>query len=153
MGDFSQSRIGGVLRTIYDPLTSTGTTGTRTAFAGNIIPASRFDPTALKLLAGLPLPNLAGNQDNLQGFKVNNTTYWNFSERIDWNYSEKLKAFFRLGRFKAQLLEDNPTGAALLPVNGSNRYGLSIAADTARLQRGHLDVAARGNRTRRILML
>src|ERR1700738_2271455 len=29
----------------------------------------------------------------------------------------------------------------------------SVAADTARLQRGHLDVAARRDRTRRILML
>src|SRR3979490_1167249 len=29
----------------------------------------------------------------------------------------------------------------------------SVAADTARLQRGHLDVAARRNRTRRILVL
>ncbi len=129
-GDFSQSRIGGVLRTIYDPLTSTGSSGTRTAFAGNIIPTNRFDPTAVKLLAALPLPNLPGNQDNLQGFKVNNTTYWNFSERVDWNYSEKSKTFFRIGRFKANLLENNPTGSALLPVNGSNRYGLSIAADT-----------------------
>src|SRR5258707_3318628 len=33
----------------------------------------------------------------------------------------------------------------------SHRFG--VAADTARLQRGHLDVAARGHRTRRILML
>ncbi len=129
-GDFSQTKFGGVLRTIYDPLTSTGTSGTRTAFAGNIIPSSRFDPTAVKLLAALPLPNLPGNQDNLQGFKVNNTSYWNFSERVDWNLSEKSKTFFRLGRFKANLLENNPTGSALLPVNGSNRYGLSIAADT-----------------------
>src|SRR3979411_1850722 len=29
----------------------------------------------------------------------------------------------------------------------------SVAADTARLQRGHLDIAARRDRTRRILML
>ncbi|MFL6208675.1 MAG: carboxypeptidase regulatory-like domain-containing protein [Pyrinomonadaceae bacterium] len=129
-GDFSQTVIGGVQRTIYDPLTSTGSSGTRTAFLNNVIPAGRFDPTALKLLAALPMPNLPGNQDNLQGFKVNNTTYWNFSERVDWNYSERMKTFFRFGRFKAHLLENNPTGAALLPVNGSNRYGLSIAADT-----------------------
>jgi hypothetical protein len=129
-GDFSQSVRNGVIRTIYDPLTSTGTSGTRTAFAGNKIDPSRFDPTALKLFAELPLPNLPGSQDNLQGFKVNQTTYWNFSERVDWNYSEKLKTFVRYGQFKAKLLESNPTGKKLLPVNGSNRYGLSIAADT-----------------------
>jgi len=84
----------------------------------------------VKLLAEMPLPNLAGSQDNLQGFKINQTTYWNFSERIDWNYSQKWHTFFRYGQFKARLLESNPTGKKLLPVNGSNRYGMSIAADS-----------------------
>ena len=129
-GDFSQSSRNGVVRTIFDPLTSTGTSGTRTAFTGNKIPTGRFDPTALKLLAEMPLPNLPGSQDNLQGFKVNETTYWNFSERVDWNYSDRLKTFIRYGQFKAHLLESNPTGKKMMPLNGSNRYGLSIAADT-----------------------
>ena len=129
-GDFSQSTRNGVIRDIYDPLTSTGTSGTRTKFVGNIIPSARFDPTAVKLLAEMPLPNLPGSQDNLQGFKVNQTSYWNFSERIDWNQSEKWHTFFRYGQFKAILLESNPTGKLLLPVNGSHRYGMSIAADS-----------------------
>ncbi len=124
-GDFSQSP-----RAIFDPLTSTGTSGTRTQFTGNIIPTNRFDPTAVKLLAEIPHANLPGSENNLSGFKVNNTTYWNFSERVDWNYSENWKTFFRYGQFKAKLLESNPTGAALLPVNGSHRFGLSIAADS-----------------------
>jgi len=129
-GDFSQSTRNGVIRTIFDPLTSTGTSGTRTAFTGNKIPSSRFDPTALKLLAEMPLPNLPGSQDNLQGFKVNETSYWNFSERVDWVQSEKWRSFVRYGQFKAVLLESNPTGKLLLPVNGSHRYGMSIAADS-----------------------
>jgi len=73
---------------------------------------------------------LPGSQDNLQGFRINETTYWNFSERVDWNISEKLKTFIRYGQFKAHLLESNPTDKKLMPLNGSNRYGLSIAADT-----------------------
>ncbi len=129
-GDFSQSTRNGVIRNIYDPLTSTGSSGTRTQFAGNIIPLNRFDPTALKLLVQMPLPNLPGSQDNLQGFKVNQTSYWNFSERVDWNYSEKWRTFFRYGQFKAVLLESNPTGKLLMPVNGSHRFGMSIAADS-----------------------
>ncbi len=130
-GDFSQSALSnGVIRNIFDPLTSTGSSGTRTQFAGNRIPTSRIDPTALKLLAELPLPNLPGSQDNYQGFRVNNTTYWNFSERVDWNYSDRWKTFFRYGQFKAKLLESNPDAGRLLPVNGSHRYGLSIAADS-----------------------
>jgi len=129
-GDFSQSTRNGVIRDIYDPLTASGTSGTRTKFAGNIIPKDRFDPTALKLLNDMPLPNLPGSQDNLQGFKINETTYWNFSQRVDWNPSEKWHSFFRYGQFKAILLETNPTGKLLMPINGSHRYGMSIAADS-----------------------
>lgn len=129
-GDFSLSTRNGVIRTIFDPLTSSGTSGTRTAFTGNKIPIARFDPTALKLLAEMPLPNLPGSQDNLQGFKVNETTYWNFSERIDWVHSQKWRSFIRYGQFKAILLESNPTGKLLMPINGSHRYGMSIAADS-----------------------
>ena len=141
-GDFSQSSRNGVIRNIFDPATSTGTSGTRTQFSDpsrgtpgnptglNIIPLNRLDPTTLKLLAEMPLPNLPGSQDNLQGFKVNQTTYWNFSERVDWVTSDKLRTFVRFGWFKAHLLESNPTDKKLLPVNGSNRYGLSIAADS-----------------------
>lgn len=44
-GDFSNSRTaGGALRTMFDPL-STLADGTRTPFAGNIIPAARINPT------------------------------------------------------------------------------------------------------------
>jgi len=152
-GDFSQSTRNGVIRAIYDPMTSTGSSGTRTQFStlpagmppDNKIPANRFDPTALKLLAEMPLPNLPGSQDNLQGFKVNQTTYWNFSERIDWNISDRWKTFIRYGHFKAHLLESNPTGKKLLPVNGSNRYGLSIAADTVYTISPKLVLNLRGN--------
>jgi hypothetical protein len=129
-GDFSQSTRNGVIRTIFDPLTSTGTSGTRTAFAGNKIPIQRFDPTAVKLLAEMPMPNLPGSQDNLQGFKINETSYWNFSERVDWVHSQKWRSFIRYGQFKAILLESNPTGKLLMPINGSHRYGMSIAADS-----------------------
>jgi hypothetical protein len=129
-GDFSQSTRNGVIRTIFDPLTSSGTSGTRTAFTGNKIPIARFDPTAVKLLAEMPLPNLPGSQDNLQGFKINETSYWNFSERVDWVQSEKWRSFIRYGQFKAVLLESNPTDKLLMPINGSHRYGMSIAADS-----------------------
>jgi hypothetical protein len=144
-GNFSQSVRNGVIRNIFDPATSTGTSGTRTQFAGNIIPAGRLDPTALKLLAEMPLPNLPGSQDNLQGFKVNETTYWNFSERVDWVYSDNWRSFVRFGWFKAHLLESNPTDKKLLPVNGSNRYGTSIAADTVYAISPKMTLNLRGN--------
>lgn len=144
-GDFSQSTRNGVIRNIFDPLTSTGTSGTRTQFAGNVIPTARLDPTALKLLQEMPLPNLPGSQDNLQGFKVNETTYWNFSERVDWVHSDKWRSFVRFGWFKAHLLESNPTDKKLLPVNGSNRYGTSLAADTVYTISPTMTLNLRGN--------
>jgi len=144
-GDFSQSLRNGVIRNIFDPTTSTGSSGTRTQFAGNIIPSIRLDPTALKLLAEMPLPNLPGSQDNLQGFKINQTSYWNFSERVDWVYSDKWRTFVRYGQFKAGLLESNPTDKLLLPVNGSNRYGLSIAADSVYTISPKMTVNVRAN--------
>ena len=138
-GDFSQSSrtctgaaVSPCVRTIYDPITATGTSGVRTAFAGNIIPTNRFDATSLRLLAEIPLPNLPGNDLNWQGTKTENVKYWNLSNRMDWNINEKLKSFMRFGYFKTGLLEAGTSDAAgkLFPTAGSNRHGLSIAADT-----------------------
>src|SRR5215468_2831710 len=138
-GDFSKSlrvclgaAVSPCVRTIHDPLTSNGPSGARAAFAGNIIPKDRFDPTAVKLLAELPLPNLPGNDLNWQGVKTENVDYWNLSNRIDWNINEKWKSFVRYGQFRTHLLEQPPEDAKgkLFPFTGSNRYGLSIAADT-----------------------
>jgi hypothetical protein len=140
-GNFSQSRVGSYAvcpagttcgRPIYDPITSTGSSGVRTQFAGNMIPIGRFDPTAMKLLAELPLPNLPGNDLNWQGVKTENVDYWNLSNRIDWNINEKWKSFVRYGQFRTHLLEAPQEGTTgkLFPITGSNRYGLNIAADT-----------------------
>jgi carboxypeptidase family protein len=141
-GDFSQSRVGiypgcqpagqPCARPIYNPATSTGTNGVRAAFASNIIPKELFDPTAVKLLAELPLPNLPGNDLNWQGVKTENVNYWNMSHRIDWNINERWRSFVSYGQFRTHLLEAPPDGTEgkLFPITGSNRYGLSIAADT-----------------------
>ena len=42
---------------IYDPHTGNGTTGTRTAYPGNVIPQNQIDPAAAKILALFPKPN------------------------------------------------------------------------------------------------
>src|SRR5262249_56026773 len=56
-GDFSDLRnASGRLIPIYDP--STGSTAaTRQPFAGNVIPAQRFDPVAKAAMSYFPLPN------------------------------------------------------------------------------------------------
>src|SRR5260370_29278905 len=51
---------------IYDPATTvqTGSTYTRTEFAGDAIPVRRADPAALALLARYPLPTSSGAANN-----------------------------------------------------------------------------------------
>ncbi len=134
-GDFSQSLLGGNVRTIYDPFSSvrdpqTGLV-TRTPFAGNVIPSNRFDPVAVKMLQNIPLPNLPGNVDNWQGSVDEKVNYWNLSQRVDINFSDTFKVFARYGQFQADLYQENPlgSGAGFFPLSGSNRDGLSIAGD------------------------
>lgn len=62
-GDFSKSlNTANALRTIYDPYTTetVGNTATRQPFGGNVIPASRIDPTSKIILGDLWKPNNAG---------------------------------------------------------------------------------------------
>src|SRR5262249_49386019 len=100
-GDFSQSVQGGRVRAIYDPNTSTLDAAGRVVrqqFANNVIPRAMFDPVAVKMLAEIPLPNKAGNIDNWQGSLYENTDYWNFSQRFDFNISDTVKMFARYGQ-------------------------------------------------------
>jgi hypothetical protein len=58
-GDFSQLRnANGQLITIYDPLTTRTVNGAivRDPFPGNVIPANRLNPVALKMLSPYPTP-------------------------------------------------------------------------------------------------
>jgi len=63
-GDFSHSlNADGSLRTIYDPFSTmvNGSAVTRAPFSGNIIPGSRFDPSAAALMNEYWEPNKPGN--------------------------------------------------------------------------------------------
>ena len=147
-GDFSQSVLNGRVRTIYNPFSSTlDASGrvVRNAFAGNLIPQSMMDPTALKMLAEIPLPNRAGNTDNWQGSLYENTNYWNFSERVDINVSDKVKMFARYGQFKADLYQQNPTEAGFFPLSGSNRDGMSTAGDLVWIMSNRMTFNVRGS--------
>ena len=115
-GDYSESRnaLGGV-RTIYDPWSTVfnATTGSvvRTAFPNNRIPASRMDPTALRFMRDIWKPNLPGDAPTgVNNYKIGYSwpqKYWNFSERIDWNISDRLKLFGRYSRVRTDLESDN----------------------------------------------
>ncbi len=147
-GDFSQSVLSGRVRTIYNPFTSTLDAAGRVVrqpFANNQIPQAMIDPVALKMLNDIPLPNRAGNTDNWQGSLYENTNYWNFSQRVDINFSDSFKMFARYGQFKADLYQQNPTDAGFFPLSGSNRDGMSTAADAVWIMSKNMTLNVRGS--------
>jgi hypothetical protein len=91
-GDFSGQP------TIYDPTTA-GVGGLRTAFSGNVIPANRIDPVALKVLGFYPAPNAGGPNATVNNYvflspSVNpNLRYFG---RIDYDLTKNNRVTFSI---------------------------------------------------------
>jgi hypothetical protein len=102
-GDFSG------LPTIYDP-SSTNTAGQRLPFAKNRI--TKLDPVAVAMLAEIPLPNLAGNAQNLLATDTQSIHTNAYSARIDHQISEKDATYLRASLFDAR--EFDPFGSGVL---------------------------------------
>lgn len=140
-GDFSQSLArDGSQRIIYDPASTVlqGTTYVRTPFAGNIIPLSRQDVAARKIMDNLWSPTSAGDDPTLlNNFKYLNQLdfhYYNFSIRTDYHITDKWKVFGRVSRFKTDQDQVDFTNGQdplkLRNVTGSKRNGWNIAGDS-----------------------
>ena len=106
-GDFSQTYVSGLsgpIVTIFDPLSTvqTGSTYTRTPFAGNRIPASLINPIAAKLMQVQLLPNLAliprGQPNLLVTPNPDLEPYNAHVGRFDQSISSKHKLFVNLSR-------------------------------------------------------
>jgi hypothetical protein len=141
IGDFSRSLTrSGTLRTIYDPTTTVlnaaTNTATRQPFPNNIIPTSRIDPTARRIMQDFWGPNNPG--DDLSGSNNFKASYaWpmknaNFSSRTDYNISDKIKVFARYSQFKTTLDQENysPNASRAEPNdNGGIMNSRNIAGD------------------------
>jgi hypothetical protein len=95
-GDFSQTRnAAGAVVAIYDPNTTQVVNGkqTRTQFPGNVIPQSRLDPVALKMLNYFPSPDRPPTLiTGANNFQTNNVTWTNsnyYTGKVDHVFSEK----------------------------------------------------------------
>ncbi len=136
-GDFSKTlNASGGLQQIFDPYTTqvlADGTVTRQPFAGNIIPASRIDPTSKKIMADLwktNLPSTTATGINFNTGYANRYRYWNISDRADWNVSDKWKTFFRYNQFRTFTAQDDFTGGSpAQPVDGSKRHAISFSGD------------------------
>jgi hypothetical protein len=91
-GNFSQSKYtNGTLQTIYDPSTTAfSSTGayTRTAFPGNIIPASRMSPIGEKIASYFPAPNMPVSYYGQNDFSVT-TPQYDRADQTDWKLDEQ----------------------------------------------------------------
>jgi len=84
--------------TVFDPATTQQLADgsyVRQPFPGNIIPASRLDPNALKLLALYPSPTQSGLLNNFSVNRKNTTDVNAFDIRLDQYFSDKDLVFVR----------------------------------------------------------
>jgi hypothetical protein len=117
--------------TIYDPLTVTQTANgqyTRTPFAGNIIPASRINPVAQKILSYYPKPNTVpapGTNpfaNNYTAAASDADRYRNALAKWDQNLSSKDRLSFHYGYWER--------------VEDRSFVGYNTAADNGQLPHG-----------------
>ncbi len=111
--------------TIYDPATAAANSACpaatplcfRQPFANNVIPQSRIDPVARKLMTYWPMPNSPASVTN-QALQTNNwrttgssnSANDQFDLRFDHNFSDKLRAFVRLSNQSGENTNFNQFG-------------------------------------------
>src|ERR1035437_10091363 len=137
-GDFSkQLNNAGALSVIYDPWTTqtNGSTVTRTPFAGNVIPTSRIDPTSALMMSYLWQPNNPGNgvtgANNSSNYLYDIYPYYNFTERTDYNITDKLKFFARYSYLHTTETTSDYTGtkSVMRYFQGSTRNAVNATGD------------------------
>jgi hypothetical protein len=100
--------------TIFDPASASTVNGVaiRNAFPGNIIPASRLDPVALKIQQYFPLPSRSGLQNNWEqsGSTVRKNQV--VSVKIDHNLSDKARVNFFYQHYAAKFGNNGADGLA-----------------------------------------
>jgi hypothetical protein len=115
-GDFSEAPAGTVVK---DPLNGNA------PFGGNVIPAGRLSPFALKLRQYYPSPTSNGVSNNLSGPIANNNNTDQSVDRLDQNFGDRIRVFFRWQQQSMNLLAGalNPTSPSTSPVD-SNNYSI-----------------------------
>lgn len=97
---------------IYDPLTGNANGTGRTVFANALIPASRLDATAKRLIALLPAPNRTGFANNYFVAAPLQLDRDNYDGKLNWNPSSKATVFGRFSRFEYAVFDPHVLGEA-----------------------------------------
>lgn len=128
-GDFSALLALGSKYQIYDPFTiaSAGKGRfSRQPLPGNIIPASRIDPVARKILSYYPAPNKPGTVDFRQNFfRIANEDkdYLSTVTRIDHNFSERNRFFARFNQNEYDLKKKTLPSIATGDITNQKGWG------------------------------
>ena len=77
-------------------MAATGSGYVRDPFPGNIVPVSRLDPVAVKLLGLFPAPNNPGIANNIVTNPIKSINNSTMDIRVDHNFSQKDQTFFRI---------------------------------------------------------
>jgi hypothetical protein len=139
-GDFSGTMTDeGALRPIYDPWsTQTAADGTitRQQYPNNTIPAAQLNPTAVRYTGALWKANGPG----IDAFHTNNYVvstpikypYKNFSDRVDYVASEKLRVYGRISLTRTPVqVTGNPTGSPIYMSDRGADYNMGSWAGNA----------------------
>lgn len=126
-GDFSgYTDAAGAMIPIYDPATTTGD-GTRTPFAGNMIPQARLSPTALRALSLVPDPDTPGYFNNFVHRASNYTEDDIWSVKLDHLFNDRNRLSYSMwhslndGFSRSEFGELSPLGLWFLSnVRGRN---------------------------------
>lgn len=87
----------GSLNPIYNPTTGNANGSGRSVFPNNRIPVSEIDPIVNKILADLPMSNLAGDTNNFFASGPFALTRHKLDTKGNWNATNKLTLTGRLG--------------------------------------------------------
>ncbi|MBI4873483.1 MAG: carboxypeptidase regulatory-like domain-containing protein [Acidobacteria bacterium] len=131
-GDFSALLKLGSQYQIYDPATIAPAAAgrfSRQPLPGNVIPASRLDPIARKMVTYWPEPNAAGTADGRQNYFQKSDQNWDYRSmlgRLDQNFSEKHRLFFRLSNSQFDQRTQNMPSIAYGTINDQTGYRLAL---------------------------
>ena len=130
---------------IFDPTTGGPGGVGRSQFPGNKIPANLLSPISQSMIAGLPLPNLAGTDNNFVSPQINPINQNLGTVRGDYVLNDSNRFFVRYTRQEGNSTSNVPAfGALIYPgsnvQNGSNN---SLAANYTRVVTPNLVVEGR----------
>ena len=120
-GDFSQSvNSAGQQVVIFDPLTGDASGNNRTPFPGNIIPANRMNPVAVKMLSYLPSPtrDVSNGSNNFDSIAEINDRAVMYTGKVDHRISDKIS----LNGFYLYNKTNEPCANSVVPQSDPNAF-------------------------------